>query len=420
MSELNDNKFDLEIRSLFDDAREDVPGHIWESIQDRLDIMDSAKRRKLVLLWLSSAVIATAAAAAVILTLFLPGTFTQDNIIDPYSDNAIALSEKHIEKPDLLQGSDIGLTASNAENVIIAKETEAAKEPASIIVQHVDDAVEEMPTEETAIPETGDAEEKTIVETSAEIAGKYVAESVTPREKSVEQQYEDLFRFEDEEENAGSGISTSIALFGNALSNNGSKNGARTTGRPIMMSQKKEQTSPLNETGKSTYGVPVSFGIGTKVKFTPHWAIGAGINYTLLTRTFSGTYTQMDGNNRPDIKQYSKIRNSQSYIGIPVNVYFSFIQNDIVDFYAYAGGAAEKCVDNRFFLEPHKDYTEKVKGFQFSANAGIGVEFIAADILGIYIDPSIRYYFKDENQPKSIRTRNPLSFGFEIGFRVRL
>lgn len=53
MSELNDNKFDLEIRSLFDDAREDVPGHIWESIQDRLDIMDSAKRRKPVLLWLS-------------------------------------------------------------------------------------------------------------------------------------------------------------------------------------------------------------------------------------------------------------------------------------------------------------------------------------------------------------------------------
>ncbi len=420
MSELNDNKFDLEIRSLFDDAREDVPGHIWESIQDRLDSMDSAKRRRPVLLWLRSAGIATAAAAAVILFLFLTGTFTQDNIIDPYSDNAIALSEKHIEKPDLFQGSDTGLTASNTENVIIAKETEAANEPASITVQPADDAVEEIPTEETAIPDTGDAEEKTIVETSAEIAGKYVAESVTPRGKSAEQQYEDLFRFEDEEENAGAGTSTSIALFGNALSNNGSNNGARTTRHPIMMSQKKEQTSPLNETGKSTYGVPVSFGIGAKVKFTPHWALGAGISYTLLTRTFSGTYTQMDGNNRPDIKQYSKIRNSQSYIGIPVNVYFSFIQNDIIDFYAYAGGAAEKCVDNRFFLEPHKDYTEKVKGFQFSANAGIGVEFIAADILGIYIDPSIRYYFKDENQPKSIRTRNPLSFGFEIGFRVRL
>ena len=56
---------------------------------------------------------------------------------------------------------------------------------------------------------------------------------------------------------------------------------------------------------------------------------------------------------------------------------------------------------------------------QLSANAGFGVEFMLGDHLGLYIDPSLRYYF-DNGQPKSIRTVQPLMLGFEMGFRARL
>ena len=64
-------------------------------------------------------------------------------------------------------------------------------------------------------------------------------------------------------------------------------------------------------------------------------------------------------------------------------------------------------------------HTEKVKGMQLSSNLGMGVEFFVGKHLGIYLDPSLRYYF-DNNQPKSIRTAQPLMFGFEMGFRARL
>ena len=117
----------------------------------------------------------------------------------------------------------------------------------------------------------------------------------------------------------------------------------------------------------------------------------------------------------------TKIRNSVSYIGIPVNAYFSIIKTNIVDFYTYAGGSVEKCVANVYRMQnPVATYKESVNGFQFSVGAGLGVEFVVADILGIYADPSVRYYFKNSSQPKSIRTENPVSFGFEIGLRIRL
>ena len=59
------------------------------------------------------------------------------------------------------------------------------------------------------------------------------------------------------------------------------------------------------------------------------------------------------------------------------------------------------------------------KRVQLSANLGIGVEFLLGDYLGLYVDPSLRYYF-DNGQPASIRTAQPLMLGFEMGLRVKL
>lgn len=145
--------------------------------------------------------------------------------------------------------------------------------------------------------------------------------------------------------------------------------------------------------------------------------MSVGVNYSLLTRSFSGTYYDSEGTAFSD----SDIRNRQSYIGIPVNVYYNILKGKFVDFYAYLGGTVEKCVADRYSIDaPDRmlTYRGESRGVQLSVNAGIGVEFILADQLGLYVDPSIRYYFKSR-QPKSIRTEQPLMLGFEAGFRVR-
>lgn len=185
-------------------------------------------------------------------------------------------------------------------------------------------------------------------------------------------------------------------------------------------------TSAPKETGisetstNSTYGLPVSFGAGVKIGLSPRWSVGVGANYTLLARQFYGKYIKVDDNGSIEKATSSDIRNTQHFIGIPVNAYFDIVNQDRINLYAYAGGTVEKCVsDNYNVLSTAIQHREKTKGVQLSANAGIGVEFMLGKHLGLYIDPSVRYYF-DCDQPKSIRTEQPLMFGFEMGLRARL
>ena len=50
---------------------------------------------------------------------------------------------------------------------------------------------------------------------------------------------------------------------------------------------------------------------------------------------------------------------------------------------------------------------------------GYPTELKGVALTNMYIDPSLRYYFNC-NQPKSIRTVQPLTLGFEMGLRVKL
>ena len=90
-----------------------------------------------------------------------------------------------------------------------------------------------------------------------------------------------------------------------------------------------------------------------------------------------------------------------------------------VKFYAYGGGAVEFPVSNSYRVKNSQNdiiMKEKVKGVQYSVGAGIGVEFMLANHLGLYLDPGFRYYF-DNGQPVSIRTQQPFMMNFELGFR---
>ena len=48
---------------------------------------------------------------------------------------------------------------------------------------------------------------------------------------------------------------------------------------------------------------------------------------------------------------------------------------------------------------------------------GLGVEFRISPRVGIYLDPNFRYYFNTQNQPRSLRTIQPLRFEMEAGVR---
>ena len=157
-----------------------------------------------------------------------------------------------------------------------------------------------------------------------------------------------------------------------------------------------------------------------KFGLSDRWSLGVGANYTILTRKFFGTYTLVNSEGTIETSVSSDIRNVQRYVGIPVNAFYTIVNNDYLNFYTYAGGTVEKCISDKYDVLK-TDYVHKpaVEGVQLSANLGLGVEFLISRHLGLYMDPSLRYYF-DCGQPKSIRTAQPLMLGIEMGLRVNL
>ena len=117
------------------------------------------------------------------------------------------------------------------------------------------------------------------------------------------------------------------------------------------------------------------------------------------------------------------IDNHQHWLGIPVNVYYAFVNTHRWRVHVFTGGSMEFLVDNDYLVHGvQKDihYHQRGTRPQFSVGLGVGVEFKITPWLGLYLDPSFRYYFRPDLQPRSLRTIQPLRFDLEAGLRFSL
>lgn len=164
----------------------------------------------------------------------------------------------------------------------------------------------------------------------------------------------------------------------------------------------------FSELGASSFSVPFTAGLGVRFYVTPRLSIGTGLDYTLLSRTFAGSYADVPGS----------VHHTLRYVGIPVRLYYDIISSGRIRFYVFGGGEAEYCIGNTYKLYASPDIvrTYKVDDLQFSVNAGLGVEFLLAPRIGMYLDPGANYYFNC-NQPRSIRTEKPFMLNFDVGLR---
>lgn len=414
-----DEKFDLEIRSILEGGKEDVPDHLWAAIESRLEEIPATAgygRRRIVPAWLKKTAAVTSAAAAIAVAVIF------SRIADDSTSGTLAEETIAVVTPEEMNEGNTGILVadiSSEKTDMPERETKVIRETS---VNTVPDAVvspeslsPEIPEEEPVGTEPDAVPEE---KPGSTVSGQKKAKNVSEDRERV---YPDLNDFSDSDNTRKRKVRTSFTLFGNAVSNSNSENaGAKSYMAPSNESPKESTVRENNESVK--YSVPLSFGAGVKFEITPHWSVSVGLNYSLLSRTFDGNFYNVRPDGTYTDTHYADIRNVQNYIGIPVNAYYSIVRGSFVDFYAYAGGTAEYCLTNRYFMQNSSGKTihdGEAGSFQFSANAGIGVEFIVARQLGIYIDPSLRYYFRNSNAPKSIRTAQPLMLGFEAGLRVR-
>ena len=396
MFEDQHNEQDLMFRSILESGQEEVPGRVWDGVASEL-----ARREKAVLWWRRTAV-GVAAAAAVMVGILLHQPSEE---MPMHSGDAIAVAapvEDVVEK--------VGRYIAYVPKV----EKPATDSPANTL------PAEAAVTEETVAPDKSALQtEQTADGVKSTDVGKTAGQSGIADNGVKKTEAFTTFPQEWEKEEAVRKYRAKASL---TLSAN---TGANTVGKSAPSGRLNRPMSPnarlktgVTETGNNSFGLPVSAGIGARFDIAPKWSVGVGVNWSMLTRNFDGVFIMVEDGEEMEYTE-SHIRNTQHYIGIPVNVYYNIISNKHINFYTYAGGAVEKGLTNRFDILSSKSvYKEEIQGVQWSANLGLGVEFMFGKHLGLYLDPSVRYYFSCQ-QPKSIRTAQPVMLGLELGLRTR-
>lgn len=401
------DEFDLQVRSVLESGSEEVPQGVWDGVSAGLD---KAARGKVVTLWLRRAGLSVAAAAAVVAGFIFIGKESPADIVVSDQEGMIAVVEDNdflLEQP---QGDDEFMVSpvKNAERI--------CKSSVAVLPSDAQDNMDQQESFDGGSQEGSEIIQQPVADEQVSQKPVLAANS----DAGVARQDEQQSSWVEEKPRTKRRINTSLVLSGIAGTNSPSAS-ARTAIFRSPALDKAPSTTIVQQSGSViAYGIPVSAGLGVKLNFTERWALSIGVNYSLLTSRFDGTYIEVDKAVIVSEKS-AHIRNMQHYVGVPLNAYYNILRGHFVNFYAYAGGTVEKCVLNKYQVQtdPVIYHTQSANGLQISANAGIGVEFALGKHVGIYIDPSLRYYFKG-SQPESIRTAQPLMLGFEAGLRFNL
>jgi len=400
---MKENEFDIYVRNLMAGAEESVSPDVWKGVEAGLD---RAARKRVVPVWLWRGVAAAAvaaAAAAFVLLRPVQNLSNQPTILQPVA-----------------QATDVTLPAETqpeeADVTPIQKQAVRLQGRVAQVLEApiVDDELEEKLKEFE--------EEAVIADPAADRKPSSILPATQPEAFTSD---EDAFRqlaFEEHKTHRSGQLSMSI--LGNIQSNTRPEGPAnkmrRSPGTFFMPAPTKPGIS--REGTEFSFGLPVSGGISLRYDFNPRWGIGTGIVYTNLSRSFLGDYNK-ELDDKSLITLYdTDITNQQHFIGIPVNVFFNIVNTGNWNFHVRLDGMGEKLVDNHFLIHDSEGdihLHQKTEGLQFSTGVGVGLEFKFSPNVGIYFDPTLRYYFNG-NQPRSIRTIQPLRMDFEAGLRFSL
>ncbi len=138
--------------------------------------------------------------------------------------------------------------------------------------------------------------------------------------------------------------------------------------------------------------LPVRFGMNLNYQLNDRLALLSGINYTWLYSEFSNGRTQIDQH--------------LHYLGIPVGIAYQLWSNPHLRIYLSGSAMLEKCLNE--------------KPWQWSVNAGAGAEYALTRQLGLYLEPSVGYYFDDGTNVEHYYKEHRLAPNIMLGVRMHI
>lgn len=415
--------FDLQVRSIMEEAQEPAPAGAWEAISARLDAMAAAtaasaasasgsaaaassagassaaaRGARRVWYWAGAAL---AMAAAVALAVFFTGTSENNSNLININDGSALVAE----------------AAQPAQSAQLAVQPTSGMQNAPIRIQSAQKPASGMQNTpvlhtETADPVVQSAESSDENASVAEPATEPAAEATPATEPAPEKPAADPFALMAYEDSRKSSRRTgfSLSVSGGASSNNAGS-GKLSMGAPGG----KYLQAGITETSKSSFGIPVVVGLGVRLQLSDVLSLGTGLDYSLLSRTFEGKYTE----GLLSVKS-GDFNHTLQYIGIPVDLFVKLLEKKDISLYSTAGVEAEYAISNKYrLLGTDTVVGDSVNGLQWSIGGGFGLEFNPGQRVGIFAEPTFKYYFNCD-QPKNIRTDKPFQMILRAGVRFRL
>lgn len=173
----------------------------------------------------------------------------------------------------------------------------------------------------------------------------------------------------------------------------------------------RQQAMPVD---RPEHEIPLSFGINVGRQLTSRLSVESGLTYTLL-RTRLKYYC--DG-----VHISRNVRNS--YIGIPLKLNYRMFERSSFSVYGTLGAAIDIPVGKQFSTRTSKPLKADVlfphlsNRVQVSSLFGVGVQYSLSPRVGLYFEPSLRYYFNNHSSMPTYWQEHPWSFSFPLGVRI--
>ena len=386
------NEFDKLLRDRLAEVTEPAPD-VWEGIAKGLD-----RRHRLVVFRRWSVAVTAAAAVLALALLVFRGPRTEGQETAPVQTARVeqpAIQPAPVEEPvevAPIQEQIKQFTRSQA--VAVAKVDKPAQVSAAETVpaEPAEEATPDIPQQAAETQPTAEPTDHRLTEEQLPADFWTKEEPSASRNKSAHTSQISIL----------SNLTT-VASDGTLLYKAAPMHASSQTGK----GQATSQVEPLATSPK--FFAPLTLGLQADFPLTDRLSFGTGVTYSYLVSQYDMLVDKV---------LYEGAYNQLHYVGVPLRLTYRFVQTDHFGAYAAAGGAAEKCVAQRYVYGSNTLH-EKVGGLQWSVGVGVGVEYWFVPRLGIYFDPSLVYFF-DNSQPLSIRTQQPLQAKFEVGFRFKI
>ena len=157
---------------------------------------------------------------------------------------------------------------------------------------------------------------------------------------------------------------------------------------------------------------PVKTAALVRWRFTDRLALDAGLSYTYL----HSRITYVDLYHKSSWRGHQRVH----YIGLPVSLNYSIVDRRHWNIYASAGGEVAKAVDVQWRTKQGEQVTPTDHPLQCSVSAAVGVQYNLSRYVGLYLQPSADYYFRNGSPVETYYTQHPFTPSLLLGLRFNV